>query len=237
MKKKYTFYVGFSFFALIGIGLMISSVLYAKSFYSFKNKAEEITGEIARIEEYRDSDHDLKHRVYVSYWYNDVEYEDVPIDFYSSSMYEGKEITLYCDPDNPSNIKCKSSGIFVIVGLMAMGLILMVIGIYPVVCGVRKMLQKKKRLEKGKMLRGVVDSIECNTSVASNGVHPFVIFCSYRDEYKDITYRFKSENIWTDPSLVFQPGSSIEIYVEENDYSKYYVNAEQVIEQKVVDFT
>lgn len=237
MKKKDTSYVAFSIFALVGIGLLIGSTLYAKSFYSFKDKAVEITGKVARIEEYYDSDHDLNHRVYVSYQYDDVDYENVPINFYSSSMYEGKEITLYCDPEHPYNIKCESSGIFVIVSLIVMGLIAMVIGVFPLVVVGRKVLQKRKCLKKGKMLRGVVDSIEYNTSVASNGVHPFVIFCSYRDEYKDITYRFKSENIWTDPSLVFQPGSSIEIYVEENDYSKYYVNAQQAIEQKIVDFT
>lgn len=237
MKKNYVSYVVFSIFVLVGIGLLVGSAVYAKYFYSFMSKAEEITGEVARIEEYYDSHHDLQHRVFVSYRYNGVDYEDVAINFYSSSMYEGKEITLYCDPDHPYNIKAKSSGTVVIVVLTVMGLIFLLIGMVTLIRGIRKKLQKRKRLTEGKMLRGVVDRIEYNTSVTANGMHPFVIFCSYRDEYKGITYRFKSENIWTDPSLVFQPGSAIEIYVEENDYSKYYVNAQQVIEQKIVDFT
>lgn len=237
MKKKGVIYVLFSVFILVGIGLLIGSAVYAKHFYSFMSKAEEITGEVARIEEYYDSDHDLQHRVFVSYRYDGVDYENVAINFYSSSMYEGKEITLYCDPDHPHNIRAKSSETVVIVVLTVMGLIFMLIGDVALIGAIRKKLQNRKRLMEGKMLLGVVDHIEYNTSVTANGMHPFVIFCSYRDEYKDITYRFKSENIWTDPSLVFQPGSAIEIYVEENDYSKYYVNAQQAIEQKVVDFT
>lgn len=237
MKKNRFIYGIFIIFGVIGIGLLIGAALYGWHYADFKAGAEEVTGEIARIEEYYDSDHEIKHRVYVNYTYDGIDYEEVSINSYTSSMYEGKEITLLCDPKNPRHIMERSAGSLVIIILAGMGSVFTLIGGIPLIVIGRKNHRKKEILSKGHVLHAVVDSIEYNTRVAVNGAHPFVIFCSYRDEYKDITYRFKSENVWTDPSLVFQPGSSIEVYVEPDDYSKYYVNAQQVLEEKVVDYT
>ena len=70
-----------------------------------------------------------------------------------------------------------------------------------------------------------------------NGQNPYVIYCSWKDEYADVLYRFKSDNLWTDPSFLFDSGSEINVYVDGNDFSKYYVDAERGLDQKVVDFT
>lgn len=237
MKKNRIVYVVFVIFLIVGIGLLAGAFLFSRYFASFKAGAEEVTGEITRIEEYYDSDRELRHHVYVSYTYDGVDYDDVSINSYNSSMYEGKEIELLCDKKNPEHIMEKSAGNLVVIILAGIGIIFVLVGGIPLLVMTGKKSKNKKILENGQVLHALVDSIEYNTSVAVNGTHPYVIFCSYRDEYKDITYRFKSENIWTDPFLVFQPGSDIEVYVEPGDYSKYYVNAQKMIEQKVVDFT
>lgn len=237
MKKNRIIYVVFIFFLVVGIGLLAGAFFYGRYYISFKAGAEEVTGEITRIEEYYDSERELRHHVYVSYTYDGVDYDDVSIGSYSSSMYEGKEIELFCDKKNPGHIMRKSDGSFGVIILAGMGVVFALVGAIPLLVMIRKKSKNKEILEKGQVLHALVDSIEYNTNVAVNGAHPYVIFCSYRDEYKDITYRFKSENIWTDPFLVFQPGSDIEVYVEPGDYSKYYVNAQKMIEQKVVDFT
>lgn len=237
MKKNRIVYVVFVIFLIVGIGLLAGAFLFSRYFASFKARAEKVTGEITRIEEYYDSDHELRHHVYVSYTYDGVDYDDVSINSYNSSMYEGKEIELLCDKKNPEHIMGKSDGNLVVIILAGIGIIFVLVGGIPLLVMNGKKSKNKKILENGQVLHALVDSIEYNTSVAVNGTHPYVIFCSYRDEYKDIIYRFKSENIWTDPFLVFQPGSDIEVYVEPGDYSKYYVNAQKMIEQKVVDFT
>lgn len=97
--------------------------------------------------------------------------------------------------------------------------------------------KKKKLLQKGKVLLATVENVDWNTSYSVNGRNPYVIYCYYKDEYKDIIYRFKSENLWTDPFNTFPPGSEIEVYVDENDYSNYYVNPEKVGGQKIIDYT
>lgn len=237
MKKNRIVYVVFVIFLLVGIGLLTGAFFYGRYYVSFKAEAEEVTGEITRIEDYYDSDHELRHHVYVSYTYDGEDYDDVSINSYSSSMYKGKEIELLCDKKNPGHIMKKSDGNFVVIVLTGLGVVFALIGAIPLLVMTRKKSKNKKILETGQVLHALVDSIEYNTSVSVNGTHPYVIFCSYRDEYKEITYRFKSENIWTDPSLVFQPGSDVEVYVDPGDYSKYYVNAQKLIEQKVVDFT
>lgn len=237
MKKNRFIYILFTIFCVTGMGLLLGGILYGWHYAGFKKDAEKITGEIAAIESYYDSDHELKHRVYVNYTYDGSDYEEVPINSYSSSMYEGKEIELLCNPENPWEIQEKSAGSFLIIILSGMGILFILVGGIPLLVIVRKNHRNKEVLVNGQVLHAVVDSIEYNTNVAVNGRHPFVIFCSYRDEYKDVIYRFKSGNLWTDPAVVFQPGSPIEVYVEPTDYSKYYVNAEKILEEKVVDFT
>lgn len=237
MKQNRFVYVIFIAFSVIGIGFLIGAALSGWHYAAFKAEAEEITGEITEIKEYYDTDHELQHRVYVSYTFEGMDYKQVRINSYNSSMYEGKEITLLCDPKNPQHIEERSAGTILIIILTGIGTVFTLVGIIPLFVIGRKHHRKKELLAKGHILYAVVDSIEYNTSMAVNGRHPFVIFCSYRDEYQDITYRFKSENLWTDPSLVFPPGSSVEVYVEPDNYSKYYVNAQQVLEQKIVDYT
>lgn len=60
---------------------------------------------------------------------------------------------------------------------------------------------------------------------------------SYRDDYKDIIYCFKSENIWTNPEPVITLGSEVRVYVDGNDFSKYYVDIQGVLQGRIVDYT
>ena len=91
----------FIIFAVIGILLLAGAVGFYVKNTKFKNNAVEITGKIVDIQSYRDSDDDLNHSVYVSYSLDGEEYNNVPLNFYSSSMYVGQSITLYCDPKHP----------------------------------------------------------------------------------------------------------------------------------------
>ena len=101
----------------------------------------------------------------------------------------------------------------------------------------RKSSKRKKLIDAGHSIYATVDSIDINTSYSVNGRHPFVIYCSYKDEYKDVIYRFKSDNLWTDPSQVIEPGSEIRIYVDGTDFSKYHVDTESLLAGKIIDYT
>ena len=237
MKKGFPIYFFFGIFFAVGLGLLVGSFFLFKSAIDFKKIADEISAKIIRIEDYYDSDDELHHRVYVSYSYNGTVYDNVPINFYSSSMFEGKEIKLLCDPENPKRLR--ESSVVDIAGLMLliMGIIFSLVGGVPIVAGIKKNIQSKQLLKTGYVLHAVVDRVDFNTSYSVNGRHPYVIYCNYHDEYKDITYLFKSDNLWTDPLPIFPPGSDIEVMVNPKDYSQYHVNAEAAMERKIIDYT
>ncbi len=237
MKKAGFINIFFGIFAAVGLGLLIGAVFSIKNYSDFKAIAVPVNAEIVRIEDYYDSDDELHHQAYVSYSFRGSSYEDIPLSYYSSGMYEGKDIELLCDPVNPGRVRESAPISITGIILLVMGSIFFLVGGLPIVFNIRKAIQRKQLLTMGKVLVATVDSIEYNTSYSVNGRHPFVIYCSYRDEYKDVTYLFKSDNLWTDPLAVFEPGSSIQVLVNEKDYSQYYVKAEEVIGNRIVDFT
>lgn len=237
MKKNYFLSIFLGIFTLTGIGLLIGGIFLLKGAVEFREKGEEVTARIIRIEDYYDSDNDLNHNVYVTYTYNGKVYDNVRIHFYNSGMFEGKEITLLCDPENPQYTV--STSIFNSAGFMLifMGIIFSAVGVIPFTITMMKKYKAKKLLQNGKVLYAIVELVDLNTGYTVNGKHPYVIYCTYKDEYNDVLYRFKSDNLWTDPSPIFPMGSIIEVLVDPNDYSKYYVKAEEIVSKRIVDYT
>lgn len=136
------------------------------------------------------------------------------------------------------SIFCIAGGIaFFSVIPLFMGIIFSLVGFIPLIISAKKNKRQKNLLTNGRVLYATVDEITWNGSMTVNGQNPYLILCSYKDEYQDVIYRFKSNNLWIDPIHVFPVGSTIEVYVDPNDYSNYYVNAEKTIEAKIVDYT
>lgn len=237
MKTNRLIYIFYGIFSFIGIILLVSGVLVCRSNQKFMSEAVEIRGVIESIETYRKSNGDTSHNVYVSYTYGGRQYKNMQVNFYNTGMYEGKEITLLCDPRNPDRVVVKGSNLFAIILLTVMGIIFSCVGIIPLIRTVRNKTRKKKVRNTGRALYATVDEIMYNTSLTLNGRHPYVIYCSYRDDYRNIVYRFKSENLWVNPEPYLTAGSTIKVYVEENNYKNYYVDTESMNQGKIVDYT
>ena len=147
----------------------------------------EVTAEIVNIETYRNSDGERSYRPYVAYTVNGVTYSDMPLNQYSGDMYVGQEVTLLCNPDQPERTMTTwgiylGSGVFI-----GIGAIFTLVGIVPIALTVSKNTRQKKMLQNGQVLHATVDNIIWNTSLSVNGRHPYVIHCTYKDEYRDIT--------------------------------------------------
>lgn len=237
MKKNKTEYFVFGIFALVGTIFVIAGIFWMISGIRFRENAAEVMAVISEIDTYRDSDGDTNHKVYVNYSYDGNTYNDIPLGEYSSGMYEGKEIELLVDPVNPSRISTQLGSIIGSSVFIGMGGIFALVGICPFIVMGRKSSKRKKLIDAGHSIYATVDSIDINTSYSVNGRHPFVIYCSYKDEYKDVIYRFKSDNLWTNPSQVIEPGSEIRIYVDGTDFSKYHVDTESLLAGKIIDYT
>lgn len=237
MKKQNAPTVCYSIFAIIGIGLICGAVLILINGIRFKQTAVKITATIADITTYYDNDGDAHYEVFVTYSFGGQIYDGIRLGEYSSSMYVGKSISLLCDPEHPGRVKT-SSGMFISsITLSIMGIVCLCIGGVPLFFSARKKLQKKRILANGRVLYAVVDRIGINTSQSVNGQYPYIIYCTWKDEYADVLYRFKSDNLWADPRTAFKEGREIAVYVDPTDFSKYYVDAEHPLYEKVVDYT
>ena len=64
-------------FLTVGIALFAGGVYWLVNALNFKATAEKITGEITRIESYRDSDGDMSHSVFVTYHYGGEQFKEV----------------------------------------------------------------------------------------------------------------------------------------------------------------
>ena len=156
---------------------------------------------------------------------------------YYASMFkkQAEEITLYCDPEHPGKIQEKSLFYMGPIILMIMGIIFTGVGASMIIVFLRRPLLERKLKKNSMVLYATVTDIKYDTSFTVNGENPFVIYCNWKDEYKDITYRFKSKGIWSDPSFYFPVGGTIPVRVNPKDYSQYMVDVE-AMEKRIVDY-
>lgn len=234
-KNNFSFLFFFLVFALAGAIMLIGGFIFLYSSLRFQSVAVEITGTVTEISSHRDSDGDIHHSVRVSYSYEGQNYDNVHLGFYSSSMYEGKDIPLLVDPDNPGHIASRSGNAWGYGILLGMGFAFLLVGTVPSVRILIGFRRDKELLANGRRLQATVESIDLNSSVSYNGRHPYVIFCTYQDVYNNVTYRFKSGNLRRHPG--FAPGDTVDVYVDPQDYSKYTVVAENSSNPKVIDYT
>lgn len=234
-KKNFFPAVVFLLFGIIGIGMLIGGFILLGSSLRFRGTAVEVTATIVEIQARQRSDGDVTHTAYVDYSYEGQSFEHAALGYYSSSMFVGKEIPLLVDPQQPGHMTSASGDVLGYGILLGMGVIFVLVGFIPMICMTVSSLKGKKLLETGKRLSATVERIDLNLSVTYNGRHPYIIFCTYQDVYKDLIYRFKSKNLMREPGCA--PGDSIEVYVDPEDYSKYVVNVDSLANPRVIDFT
>lgn len=237
MKKKMIPTVLFSIFAVVGIAVILCAVWVLVSRIQFRKSAVSITGKIEDITTRYDNDGDVHHQVFVTYTFEGQTYERIRLSEYSSNMYVGGSIALLCDPKNPGKVETESGFYIVVIMLGIMGIVFFCIGAIPLYFSINKSLQNKRLLAKGRVLHATVEKISLDPNFNINGENPYIIYCTWENEQTGQLVRFKSERLWTDPSAVFGTGSEIDVYVDENTLSKYYVDAERVLSERVIDFT
>lgn len=211
-------------FAVLSVVFLLIGIIAFVATTKAENSGDEIEATVTRIEEYSDSDGDRNYRVFVSYTYNGTLYEDVRLDFYDSSTYEGNTITLVVDPKNPTKVLKKGEAIFF---LLIFGFFFLVFGsIGFTILGVTASGEgKKKRLmENGRLVHAVVEGIELNTFITVNGMNPYNVFCGYVDPATGEKIEFKSNNLYFNPNEFYELGSYIDVYVDQDNYKKYYVD-------------
>ena len=251
--QKYVVIIGL-FFCCIGIMNIIRGVQYSKNDKASSADYVTISAEITDIvsERVGDSDeYEYKYDVYVTYTYDGTVYENKKLNMYSSSMYVGKTIDILCNSKHPATIKGISEfgsagGVLIGMGVMFVIVGLMVAIVFSLAGGknAKDRQRKANRIpgevswkRKGLRLAGEVENIVLEPQYSVNGREPYIIICTYLDVNSNTIYRFKSDFFVEDPSNVVYQGMPIDIYVNPEDYSQYYVDIEQLQAQKMVDFS
>ncbi len=223
-------------FSLIGcvlLGLTVFAVIYS---FNFVSRAEEVTATITEIETRYKRNHTY-HDAYVSYTYRAVDYQDVRINFYNSSMREGDNVRLLVDPEDPTHTNSRYIVFYSFIPLVGV-LIFGGIGFTLLYSMYSKKKKKKYLLENGRLLHGIVDNIDYNYVYSVNGRHPYLVYCRYEDAGTGTVYKFKSDNLFFDPNHFYKQGDSVNIYVNPANYREYYVDVKEYTENmRVVDYT
>ncbi len=233
---KYFMAIFGGIFALVGTIFIIVGIMANVKSSQFKEYAVEVNGVIEDIviEEHTDeTDYD----VYVSYEYDGVYYEDIHIDFYSSSMSEGQEIDLLIDPDNPTDIHSSEGDLFFTLMFVGMGGLFALIGYIILIVSFLNKKKKAGLLESGQHIYGEIESMEQDYSITINGRHPFRIYCKYKNPTDGYIYKFKSDTLDFNPWDSYKTGDPIDIYVDPNNFKKYYVDAVDKAADIVRDYT
>lgn len=236
MKINVASIVGFVFF-LSGIGVMFFGNFLNNNNKKFAETAVPVTAVISEIESYRDSDGDRHHSAYVTYEFGGNIYEDVSLGYYSSGMYVGKNVDILCNPNAPYDIQSPEGAKFGTWMSFGMGAVFAIVGGAIFIGPIVKKVSDNNLVSEGKTLWGVVEKVEINTHYSMNGEHPWVLYCRYEDSFTNRTYRFKSDNLWFDPSFIYNEGDSIQIIVDPNDYSKHKVIVDESKMGEIIDYT
>ena len=215
-------------FTIVGTVFVAIGIILFGSVFDYTNKIE-TTGIITRISLSGSSEND-SNKVYVSYVAEGNEYEST-LNGYSSSFYEGKEIEIYYDKDNPNKIGMKSLDLLILI-VPGIGLIFLIIGGTGILVKVNKKKLEKRLRENGELIYADYVETIINTSYSVNGRYPYKIICEWTNPVDSEEYMFKSKNIWSNPEDIIEEKNikQFPVYIDKNNKKKYLVDIDILTE-------
>ena len=221
-------------FASIGAILIIIGLVVFGSIFNYEDKVDTV-GTITEISSYYSNDkYNRNHEVYVSYIVDGKEYES-KLNSYFSSFYEGKEIDIYYDKNNPSKIGIKSLDLLFLI-LPVMGLIFLIIGGTGILVKINKRKSEKDLKENGELIYANYVETVLNTSYIVNGKCPYNIICEWNNTLDSKKYIFRSKNIWINPeNIIKEKGiKQFPVYINNNNKKKYTIDID-ILTENIVD--
>lgn len=206
-------------FAFIGALFVVVGIFAYKVGNDFKKTAVSTKAEIMNIQSYDDS-----HNVLVEFDVDGQTYTG-QLNYYDNSMYVGKEVTVYYNPDNPNDFRGADYVwgylIFVLVGS-----IFFIIGMIFVIVTVVKGGKRKKIISYNYVVTADIIGIREDNSVSYNGISPYVMEASSMNPADGRIYFFKSEPFWQDVTQVLDQFEirTIPVYVNPDNYAEYVMD-------------
>lgn len=221
-------------FASIGAIFVIVGLVLFGNIFNYENKVETVGTIIEISSHHGNTKHHRNHEVFVSYNVLETEYVS-RLNSYSSSFYEGKEINIYYDKDNPNKIGVKSLDLLFLL-FPGIGLLFLIIGVTGLLVKIKKQNFEKRLREKGKLISALYMETILNTSYRINGRCPYNIICEWNNPLDNKKYIFKSKNIWINPEKIIEEKNikQFPVYIDDNNIKKYIVDVD-VLTDDIVD--
>ncbi|MBQ8175451.1 MAG: DUF3592 domain-containing protein [Oscillospiraceae bacterium] len=224
--------IGVVFF-LVGVLLVIVSIITFVGNKQFEANAETVMATITEIDTYRTRSNGktkTHHNVFIEYEIDGKTYNR-ELNYYTASMYEGKEIEVMYNPDNPADARANDDFAWII--LVFMGLIFGTLGGGLFFTNVIAGGKRKKLMENGDRVTGTITDVITVTNVKINGRHPYKAEIEVIDPYTSEKYLYSSKQVIDDIS--YMVGSTVDVYVDRDDKSKYYVDLDSVAADEYSD--
>ncbi|NOT74316.1 MAG: DUF3592 domain-containing protein [Cyclobacteriaceae bacterium] len=211
-------YFIFIIFAAIGIPFLLLMIYFSYSSIQQLSTWETVEGKII---DFTRNDNPI-----IAYQVGDKSYEITS--FYRSDDKSLRAYDVYFPPGHPEQAEDKSFMnvwflplIFSVFGIAFGG-----VGIFGVLYQLKKSKAKDELFtqQRGKKLSLPITFVGYNTSYSINGRHPYIINAEWIDPISSIAYKFTSENMWADPTPFISAQRKIDVYIDESNPKRYYVN-------------
>lgn len=218
----------FSIFALAGAIVIIVGIFLQKNNAEFLETAETTTAEITHMDRSHDSDGDVNYSVFVEFEVDGKTYEG-NLGQYDSSMYVGKEVTVYYNPENPHNFKGSSAG-FVGYFLIVFGAIFFLVGVMPLFKGNKNSKKIELLKQTGTLINAEIDNIYLDTSYRVNGRCGYKLSAHATLPNSDKIYTFESNRVFSNIKAVVETHSitTVPVYIDLNDPANYHVDLSEI---------
>lgn len=228
MKPEKMMDILWGIFAVIGvIFIVIGIVLFAT--LSDDTDMVETSAIITDIIYRGHSGESDNYDVIVAYEVDGEEYES-RLNEYSSSFYEGKEIDIKYDANNPHRVYSKFTYGFFMLIFSGIGAVFFIIGGIGLVGSKVRKSEIKSLRESGEVIYADYIKVSINPYIRVNNCCPFIIVCEWNNPENGEKYLFKSENIWEDPEYIIREKgiTKFPVYVKPNCYKKYVMDIGEI---------
>lgn len=219
----------------MGILFMVFGSKASDDYDTFIKKAEYTQGVIKDIfierkTGSRKNSDNVKYRVIVEYIVDGEDY-NIEANHYTYSMYEGQQIGVYYDKNNPGKARVETimTGKAFPVGI---GVVFFLIGAVPMVIFILKKRKRHDVIENGICVDAEVVSIDINYNVRVNYSHPYKVFVRCTNPVTGESNIYASHSIFEDVNMYLQPGDTVPIYFDNRNGKKYFIDAESVKNNK-----
>jgi bifunctional DNA-binding transcriptional regulator/antitoxin component of YhaV-PrlF toxin-antitoxin module len=162
---------------------------------------------------------------YVDYTIYGEEFKDVPLDFFSMDLKEGDRLTIFVDSEKPYKIASEKGGnlSYLLFGFFGGCFVLIA---FFTLRGELKKIKTRRLIKNGYCIKADVTGVVRDPRWTVNGVCRHQITLEPQVYTPGIDPEIKTGNIYEKECLNIQPGHIVNIYIDEKDSKKYYIDFE-----------